>query len=114
VLFASFLLSSDLMQPLHQALPNAADVLQIFTFVFVALLGMRWAFRDQDQRCKQCLHTLTTPSRVGRPTHNLLEWNGSEMTCKHGHGLLSVPEIETSWCQSSAWIDAGWDEAASL
>jgi len=114
VLFASFLLSSDVMQPLRQSLPNVADVLQLFAFVFVALLGLRWAFRDQDQRCTHCLHTLATPARVGRPTHNLLEWNGSEMTCKHGHGLLSVPEMETSWCQSSHWIDAGWDEAAFL
>jgi hypothetical protein len=83
--------------------------------VLLALVGLRWAFRDQEQRCKQCLHALATPARVGRPSHNLLEWNGTELSCRHGHGLLSVPEMETSWCESSRWVelDRGWDEAAS-
>jgi hypothetical protein len=40
---------------------------------------------------------------VGRPSHNLLEWNGTELLCPDGHGHLSVPEMETSWCQSSRW-----------
>ena len=116
ILFFSFLLSADAFEPLHASLPNVADVMQVFAFVLFALIGMRWAFRDQDERCKHCLHTLATPERVGRPSHNLLEWNGSELTCKHGHGRLSVPEMETSWCQSSHWIDVdtGWDEAAFL
>lgn len=31
------------------------------------MLGLRWAIHDQQQRCKHCLHSLATPSRVGRP-----------------------------------------------
>ena len=42
---------------------------------------------------------------MGRPSHNLLEWTGTEQTCKQGHGRLSIPEIETSWHQYSRWID---------
>lgn len=105
ILLLAFLLSVDLCVPLHALAPLTADLLQIFGFVFFALLGMRWALRDQEQRCKQCLRSLNTPARVGRPSRNLLEWNGTEMSCKQGHGLLSVPEMETSWCQSGQWID---------
>jgi hypothetical protein len=105
VLLFSFCLSADSCQPIHAAAwPNVADILQTFCFVVLAVVGLRWAFRDQELRCKQCLRSLATPARIGRPSHNLLEWNGTELLCKKGHGLLSVPEIETSWCQSSAWV----------
>jgi hypothetical protein len=104
VLLLAFLLSADLCVSYHAFIPLTADLLQLFAFVFFALIGLRWAIGDQEQRCKQCLRSLTTPARVGRPSHNLLEWNGTELSCKHGHGLLSIPEIETSWCQSSRWI----------
>jgi hypothetical protein len=105
ILLLAFLLSVDLCVPLHAAIPLTADLLQLFAFVLFALLGLRWALRDQEQRCKHCLRSLSTPARVGRPSHNLLEWNGTELNCKHGHGLLSIPEMETSWCQSSHWVD---------
>jgi hypothetical protein len=104
VLLLSFLVSVDLCVPLQRSGPITADLLQLFAFVFFALIGLRWVISDQEQRCKQCLRSLTTPARVGRPSHNLLEWNGTERSCKHGHGLLSIPEMETSWCQSSRWI----------
>ncbi|ADW70225.1 hypothetical protein [Granulicella tundricola] len=100
-----FFLSADLCLPIHPLLPNTADLLQVLSFVLLALVGIRWAVHDQQHRCKRCLHILATPARVGRPSHNLLEWNGTELTCKHGHGLLSVPEMETSWCSTSQWIE---------
>jgi hypothetical protein len=83
----------------------------LLLFVPLALIGLRWAFADQEQRCKQCLRMLAGPARVGRPSHNLLEWNGTELACKQGHGLLSVPEMETSWCDSSRWVELNpvWD-----
>jgi hypothetical protein len=105
ILLLAFLLSVDLCLPLHTLIPLTADLLQLFAFVFFALLGLRWAIGDQEQRCKHCLRSLSTPARVGRPSHNLLEWNGTEQSCKHGHGLLSIPEMETSWCQSSRWVN---------
>ncbi len=104
-LLLTFLLSVCLSRPLYIPLPHAADLLQILFFVLFALLAVRWCFHDQEQRCKHCLCSLATPARVGRPSHNLLEWTGTEQTCKQGHGRLSVPEIETSWHQYSRWID---------
>ena len=111
-----FFLSADLCLPIHPLLPNTADLLQVLSFVLLALVGVRWAVLDQQRRCKRCLHILATPARVGRPSHNLLEWNGTELTCKHGHGLLSIPEMETSWCSTSQWIDNldQWNRAATL
>ncbi|MBB5058031.1 hypothetical protein HDF16_002737 [Granulicella aggregans] len=105
VLLLAFLLSASLCLPIHRTFPNISDLLQMLCFVCLALMSLRWAIRDQEQRCKQCLRSLTKPTRIGRPSHNLLEWNGMELMCKNGHGQLSVPEIETSWCQSSEWID---------
>lgn len=116
VLLLAFVLSIDISQPLHPTLPATADFFQLFCFVLFALLGLRWAIHDQQQRCKHCLHSLATPSRVGRPSRNLLEWNGTELNCKRGHGLLSIPEMETSWCQSSRWIalDTAWQPTTDL
>ena len=116
VLNLAFLLSVAACAPLHLLLPRTADLFQLFAFVMLSLLGMRWALRDQEQRCKQCLQSLAEPARVGRPSHNLLEWNGTELSCKQGHGLLSVPEMETSWCQSSHWVAlrTTWDEPMSI
>ena len=105
ILFLAFLLSIAVCVPLHRPFPLTADLLQLFAFVLFALIGLRWAIDDQEQRCKHCLRSLTTPARVGRPSHNLLEWNGTELSCKHGHGLLSIPEMETSWCRYSHWSD---------
>ncbi len=105
VLQLAFLLSADFWRPIYSAFPNWSGAMQLLTFVPLALVGLRWAFGDQDHRCKQCLRSLSGPARVGRPSHNLLEWNGTELACKHGHGLLSVPEMETSWCDSSRWVE---------
>jgi hypothetical protein len=116
VLLLSFLISVDICQPIHAVLPNTADVLQILFFVILALVGLRWARLDRDQRCEQCLRLLTSPARVGRPSHNLLEWNGTEQICTRGHGLLSVPEMESSWRESSRWVgqERSWDQTASI
>ena len=104
VLLLAFLSSTDSYELVHGPLPGLAALLQLLWFVSFAMLGLRWTLADQEQRCKHCLQSLQNPARVGRPSHNLLEWNGTELNCKWGHGLLSIPEIETSWCRSSKWI----------
>lgn len=85
-------------------LPFTALILQSLSFVLFGLLGLRWSSLDSALRCQHCLCSLASPARVGRPSWNFLEFNGTELTCKHGHGHLSIPEIETSWHQSSVWI----------
>lgn len=104
VLLTAFVLSNDLTQPLHLAHAFTAELLQPQLFVVMALLGQRWNFHDQNNRCKHCLRALARPARVGRPSWNFLDSNGTELLCKDGHGLLSVPEMETSWRPASRWI----------
>jgi hypothetical protein len=111
VLLLACLLSADICRPIYAFFPIWAYALQLLMFVPFALIGLRWAFADQEGRCKQCLRSLGGPARVGRPSHNLLEWNGTELACRHGHGRLNVPEMETSWCDRSQWVylEPAWD-----
>lgn len=99
----AYLLSLDLCAPMVASFPSTSDYLQMLLFVIVSLLGLRWVFRDQELRCKHCLRLLNEPMRVGRPSNNLLIWSGTELTCKAGHGMLTIPELETSWNNSSEW-----------
>ena len=104
LLLLTFLISTDLALPLEARGLFAAMPLQLLVFVILALLGLRWSFLDGERRCKQCLRSLAAPARVGRPSWNFLEYNGTELACRDGHGFLAIPETETSWCRSSAWI----------
>jgi hypothetical protein len=76
----------------------------------VCLLGMRWMLRDQRQRCPCCLHLLSSPARVGPPSRSFLSWNGTELICRGGHGLLHVPEMQMSWLATQSWqdLDPSW------
>ena len=83
----SCLLSADLCLPLRAVLPVTAAYAQMLCFVLAALVGQRWAFDDQERRCKQCLRALARPAEGGPgPSRNLLEWNGTELRCREGHG----------------------------
>jgi hypothetical protein len=78
---------------------------------FSALLfAFRWTLRDQRKRCPVCLRLLTNPARVGQPSRNFLAFNGTELICSGGHGLLHVPEISTSWYATQRWLylDPSW------
>ena len=105
LLLLAFLLSLDVCAPLFAKLPITSEILQALTFALCAISGTMWAFRDQDQRCKHCLCALSTPAAVGRPSHNLLEWTGTQQACRFGHGVFSVPEMLSSWRQHSHWVD---------
>lgn len=100
----TFLLSADLFAPLHPSSSFPASLLQSFVFALLALIAFHWAAHDCNLRCKHCLCSLAKPVRVGRPSHNFLEWNGFELLCMKGHGLLSIPEVETSSCSSRRWF----------
>jgi len=92
----TFLLSVDIFAPLHPFTSFPAFLLQSFLFALLALIAFHWAALDCNLRCKHCLRSLAEPVRVGLPSHNFLEWNGSELLCTRGHGVLSIPEIESS------------------
>jgi hypothetical protein len=78
-------------------------------------LAFRWVLRDQRQRCPVCLRLLTNPVRVGQASQNFLGWNGTELICARGHGLLHVPETPTSWFSTQRWLylDPSWNSLFS-
>lgn len=106
-----YLVSIDLAY-LRPALDrDTADYIQLISSFSICLFGLRWSLRDQRQRCPVCLGKLTHPARVGQPSRNFLAWNGTELICIGGHGLLHVPEMPTSWFSTQRWLylDPSWD-----
>ncbi len=104
LLILSAFVSVDVCLPLEVKACFAALPVELLLFVMMALLGLRWNLLDGESRCRHCLRLLASPQRIGRPSWNFLEYNGIEFACRDGHGLLLVPELETSWCRSSSWI----------
>jgi hypothetical protein len=88
-------------------MPIYIELISAFSF---CLFGLRWMLRDQRERCPVCLGKLTHPARVGEPSRSFLAWNGTELICVGGHGLLHVPEITTSWFGEQRWLylDPSW------
>jgi hypothetical protein len=74
------------------------------------VLAFRWALSDQRTRCPVCLRLLTNPTRIGWASRTFLEWYGTELICKRGHGLLHVPEIPTISFRTQRWLylDRSW------
>jgi hypothetical protein len=91
--------------------PFSSEYIQLISSFSICLFGLRWALRDQRQRCPVCLGKLTHPARVGQPSRTFLAWNGTELICVSGHGLLHVPEMPTSWFSTQRWLylDSSWD-----
>jgi hypothetical protein len=67
-------------------------------------MSVRWAFADQRARCPVCLRRLANPVRMGNSSRILLEWNGTELLCPRGHGLLHVPERPAIWFDKQRWL----------
>ena len=98
----------------YSALPlnsPSAQYIQLVTSFFGFLFALRWALQDQRRRCPVCLRLLTNPARVGQASRNFLAWNGTELICSVGHGLLHIPELPTSWFATQRWLylDSSWD-----
>jgi len=91
--------------------PFSSEYIQLIFSFSISLFGLRWSLRDQRQRCPVCLRKLTHPARVGQPSRTFLAWNGTELICVGGHGLLHVPEMPTSWFSTQRWLylDPSWD-----
>lgn len=91
--------------------PISSEYIQLISAFSICLFGLRWTLRDQRQRCPVCLGKLTHPARVGQPSRSFLAWNGTELICIGGHGLLHVPEMPTSWFSEQRWLylDSSWD-----
>ncbi|MFP5228881.1 MAG: hypothetical protein ACLGXA_14775 [Acidobacteriota bacterium] len=89
---------------------STPNLLQMFTAFPALLFGFRWILQDQRRRCPECLRRLSSPARVGQASCNFLSWNGTELFCVRGHGLLHIPELATSWCSTQRWLclDSSW------
>jgi hypothetical protein len=106
-----YCISLDLAYSRATFAPASSQYIQLVAAFSVCLFGLRWTIRDQRQRCPVCLRKLTNPARVGEPSRNFLAWNGTELICVGGHGLLHVPEISTSWFSTQRWLylDPSWE-----
>ena len=91
--------------------PISSQYIQLIAAFSICLFGLRWTLRDQRQRCPVCLRKLSHPAHVGQPSRTFLAWNGTELMCAGGHGLLHVPEMPTSWFSTQRWLylDSSWD-----
>ncbi len=90
---------------------GASGLTIVWCFVAGSLASFLWAVADQRARCRECLRLLTLPVRIGSPGRMLLDWSGTEMLCLKGHGVLHVPEMETSANEGiGRWItlDESW------
>ncbi len=77
-------------------------------FAFIgSLFAARWMLADQRKRCPVCLRLLANPVRIGESSHILLEWHGTELMCRRGHGMLYVPEWPPIWTGRQRWLELG-------
>ncbi len=72
-----------------------------------AFMGIRWAMMDQQRRCPTCLRLLDKPVRMGSGSRILLEWNGTELLCLRGHGVMHVSENPAIWFRKPRWMSLG-------
>ena len=89
---------------------TTAQCIQLAISFFGFLFALRWILQDQRKRCPVCLRLLSHPARVGQASQNFLAWNGTELICARGHGLLHIPELPTSWFSTQRWLylDPSW------
>jgi hypothetical protein len=74
------------------------------------MAAVSWCLNDQTRRCRVCLKRLGNEASVGAASYLLLDWWGTELVCSDGHGLLHVPEMQSSWLEVEQWVnlDESW------
>jgi len=79
-------------------------------FLVSAMAALSWCLYDQTRRCRVCLKRLGNEASVGAASYLLLDWWGTELVCSDGHGLLHVPEMQSSWLEVEQWVnlDESW------
>jgi hypothetical protein len=104
------LISVDFAYGIPSLSSTSTQYVQLGLSYFGFLFAFRWILEDQRKRCPVCLRVLSNPARVGEASRNFLAWNGTELICAGGHGLLHIPELPTSWFSTQRWLslDASW------
>jgi hypothetical protein len=89
--------------------------LQAHILIAGYIASLRWAVVDQRGRCPVCLRRLTNPSPIGCASYTFLDWYGTELICRKGHGLLHIPEIPASSYGGQRWspLDPSWSSLFS-
>ena len=79
-------------------------------FLVLSMAAVSWCLNDQTRRCRVCLKRLGNEASVGAASYLLLDWWGTELVCSDGHGLLHVPEMQSSWLEVEQWVnlDESW------
>lgn len=79
-------------------------------FLVLSMAALSWCLYDQTRRCRVCLKRLSNEASVGTASYLLLDWWGTELVCSDGHGLLHVPEMQSSWLEDEQWVhlDESW------
>jgi hypothetical protein len=114
LLATAFVVSLDLARSVSHLFTGAAHplagVLSLWLFMLGAIGVLSWAIHDQRERCRVCLQRLGMSVHVGCPGYFLLDWAATEMICANGHGMLHIPDIESSWFDHDRWnhLDASW------
>jgi hypothetical protein len=105
-----YLTSVDVAYGFQSLSSTTAQYIQLAISFFGLLFAFRWMLQDQRKRCPVCLRMLSNPARVGEASRNFLAWNGTELICAGGHGLLHIPELPTSWFGTQRWLylDPSW------
>jgi hypothetical protein len=105
-----YFLSLDLTYSVTTIYSPSAIYIEWASTFLLCLFGLRWAIRDQRQRCPVCLRRVAHPAQVGHSSRTFLAWNGTELICMDGHTLLHVPGLPTSWFSTQRWLylDTSW------
>jgi hypothetical protein len=83
-----------------------------WVYLLTCAAALYWAIRDQKRRCPVCLYRLGMPVRIGSWSSPLLDPVSTELICEKGHGVLYVPETQSSDREPEKWktLDASWRE----
>jgi hypothetical protein len=90
---------------LYQGQSHQPFVIPPQVLLAAIILAFRWVLNDQRRRCPVCLRLLDHAAHVGQHGRNFIEWNGTELMCTRGHGLLHVPATPADWSGRQRWFD---------
>lgn len=96
----------------EQAIDPTAWPVSVWLCVALGVVAMFWSLRDQRYRCRVCLSKLGLAVMVGDQSRLLLDSGATEFVCPHGHGMLHISAMETSWIDAEHWtrLDPSWRE----
>ena len=114
LLLATTLAAAELVRAIGHAEDQAIDPtawpISIWLCLAFGVVALVWSLRDQRYRCRVCLSKLGLAVMVGDQSRLLLDSGATEFVCPHGHGMLHVSAMETSWIDAEHWtrLDPSW------